>query len=115
MGRLNESFCQIQIAITAPILGTPVIWLKPSSQIGMVVSRNKPYHRRKSRQWFEGECCLRELPQVFAKTKWWEIAESGRKWGRTQTDCFRIVFAKRKISNLEEIQVADFQCGPARA
>ena len=30
-------FCQIPIAITAPILGTPVLWLKPSSQIGMVV------------------------------------------------------------------------------
>ena len=31
----------------------------------------------------------------------------GRK-GETETKCLRIVFAKRKISNLEEIQVADF-------
>ena len=37
-----------------------------------------------------------------------KIAKTCLKWGRTQTDCFRIVFAKRKISNLEEIQVADF-------
>ena len=37
-----------------------------------------------------------------------KIAKSVRKWSRTQTDCFRIVFAKRKISDLEEIQVADF-------
>ena len=28
-----------------------------------------------------------------------KIAKSCLKWGRTQTDCFRIVFAKRKISN----------------
>ena len=44
-----------------------------------------------------------------------KIAKSVRKWSRTQTDCFRIVFPNRKISNLEEIQVADFYCGPARA
>ena len=28
--------------------------------------------------------------------------------GEIETKCLRIVFAKRKISNLEEIQVADF-------
>ena len=80
MGWLNESFCQIQIAITAPILGTPVIWLKPSSQIGMVVSRNKSYHRRKSRQRFEGERYLRELTKFLRKQngrKLQKVAENG--------------------------------------
>ena len=80
MGWLNESFCQIQIAITAPILGTLVIWFKPSSQIGMVISRNKSYHRRKSRQRFEGERCLRELTKFLRKQngrKLQKVAENG--------------------------------------
>ena len=29
-----------------------------------------------------------------------KIAKTCLKWGRTQTDCFRIVFAKRKTNNL---------------
>ena len=29
-----------------------------------------------------------------------KIAKTCLKWGRTQTDCFPIVFPKRKISNL---------------
>ena len=89
----NESFCQMWIAFTAPILGMSFIWLKPPSQIGIVVSRNKSYHRRKSRQWFEGERCLRELPQVFAKTnmagnckKWWKMVSNSN---RLFSHCFR--------------------------
>ena len=79
-------------------LGTPVIWLKPSSQIGMVVYRNKSYHHRKSRLWFEREryLRLRELPKFSRKQKWQKIAKSGRKWCRTQTDCFRIVYVDKK-------------------
>ncbi|MBR1800475.1 MAG: hypothetical protein IJ767_03140 [Bacteroidaceae bacterium] len=53
----------------APILDAPVIWLKPLSQIGMVVSLYKSYHRRKTRQWFEGERCLRGTPS-FRENKY---------------------------------------------
>ena len=35
--------------------------------------------------------------------------------GETETKCFRIVFAKLKISNLTSLQVADYHRGPDRA
>ena len=44
----ERSFCQIPIAITAPILGTPVLWVKtilPNWDGGYW---NKSYHRRKN-------------------------------------------------------------------
>ena len=46
----------------------------------MVVSRNKSYHRRKSRQRFEGERYLRELTKFLRKQngrKLQKVAENG--------------------------------------
>ena len=40
-----------------------------------------------------------------------KIAKTCLKWGELKP----IVFAKRKISNLNLFKVADFQCGPDRA
>lgn len=42
----------------------------------------------------KGSVVNESCPNFSRKLKWNKIAKSGRKWCRTQTDCFRIVFAK---------------------